>query len=678
MEYSLQQLNKTAKLQDLTLNNFVETLNLIGLEVDDIILDNSVDNVNLNDIKLELKIPANREDLLNQNILIEELSTIFLFKIYKMWRNLQEKYFFLLKQKYNFFSGYSTEKINSKTNGFLTYGIKIDNLGNKKIPTWLRKKLLNINNNEIDIIESLINLVVYEWGQNFNSLPYELNELNIQRLQKAEEYILENEMYFLKKGTIVLKDENDKIVSVLGIIKSKSKKEKLLLEASFYDINKNILSLNDVNTKVSFRYLRRMFLMHFKQSFQRLLTLIEIVAEGKINLTIFKNHTNDINLQSSKILKVKKRAFKDVLNIDNYDIEIFERSNLKIICTTINSLYFRIPDSRKDLIREIDLIEEYARFIGYKNFQEIFPPIVANTKINEKTKKIEKIKQFLLNYNFNEVFTNSLVSETKRINSSVALKNPLNSDLALLRNSLIPNILEIYPKNLRFGINYLKFFEIGRVYESNNGNIRENEMLACSFAVQAKQFNSKLEFFTAKSFIEQFLLNFNNIDFSFEKNIDENPYYHPKKYLSIYSKNKLVGNFGEIHPNYKKYVNLKQNIYIFELNLDCLNNNNLKSKIRVYNDYSKYPVITKDLSIVIAKDVNFNELKIFIKNNLSDLKNIKLFDIYFEPKLSNTLNLGVRLEFQSFKKTLLTEEIDEKLENLLFNLKENFQCELKV
>ena len=130
-----------------------------------------------------------------------------------------------------------------------------------------------------------------------------------------------------------------------------------------------------------------------------------------------------------------------------------------------------------------------------------------------------------------------------------------------------------------------------------------------------------------------------------------------------------MGNFGEIHPNYKKYVNLKQNIYIFELNLDCLNNNNLKSKIRVYNDYSKYPVITKDLSIVIAKDVNFNELKIFIKNNLSDLKNIKLFDIYFEPKLSNTLNLGVRLEFQSFKKTLLTEEIDEKLENLLFNLK---------
>ena len=154
----------------------------------------------------------------------------FFFLKYIKCGEFTRKIFFLLKQKYNF-SGYSTEKINSKTNGFLTYGIKIDNLGNKNT-NMVKKKLLNINN-EIDIIESLINLVVYEWGQNFNSLSYELNELNIQRLQKAEEHILENEMYFLKKGTIVLKDKNDKIVSVLGIIKSKSKKRKITFRGEF-------------------------------------------------------------------------------------------------------------------------------------------------------------------------------------------------------------------------------------------------------------------------------------------------------------------------------------------------------------------------------------------------------------------------------------------------------------
>ena len=92
MEYSLRNLNKIAQVKNVTLNNFVETLNLIGLEVDDTVFDMSSNKVDLNDIKLDLKIPANRDDLLNENILNEELSTIFLFKIYKTWQHLQEKY----------------------------------------------------------------------------------------------------------------------------------------------------------------------------------------------------------------------------------------------------------------------------------------------------------------------------------------------------------------------------------------------------------------------------------------------------------------------------------------------------------------------------------------------------------------------------------------------------------
>ena len=78
----------------------------------------------------------------------------------------------------------------------------------------------------------------------------------------------------------MLKDVEDKIISI-GILQSKKNKE-AILEASFYDINNNILLLNDVNTKVSFRYLRRMFLMDFKIAFQRLLTLVEIIADGEI------------------------------------------------------------------------------------------------------------------------------------------------------------------------------------------------------------------------------------------------------------------------------------------------------------------------------------------------------------------------------------------------------------
>ena len=678
MEYSLRNLNKIAQVKNVTLNNFVETLNLIGLEVDDTVFDMSSNKVNLNDIKLDLKIPANRDDLLNENILNEELSTIFLFKIYKTWQHLQEKYFFLLKQKYNSFSNYTIAEIDSDTKGILSYGVKITKIENEKVPKWLNKKLLNIDNKQTNIIESIINLVIYEWGQNFNILPCTTTPLKIERLKTQENYIIEDEIFLLKKGSIVLKDGEGKIVSVLGIVQSKRKKEAILLEASFYDINNNILLLNDVNTKVSFRYLRRMFLMDFKTAFQRLLTLVEIIAAGEIDLTIFKNQPKQLELQTTKVLKINKRSFKNILNIDNYDLSVFEKSNLKIISTTPQSIYLRIPDSRKDLTREIDLIEEYARFIGYENFEDILPDVTYEPKLNNKTRKIEKIKQFLLNHNFNEIFTNSLISESKYLSESILIKNPLNSDLALLRNSLVPNILDIYPKNLRFGIDYLKFFEVGRVYKQKNNKVYENEVLAFSFPIQNSNINSKISFFKAKSFIEQLLLNFNDMDFTLKQDIKENSYYHPKKHLSIYLEDQIVGNCGEIHPRYKKLFNLKQNLYALELNLDYIKNHNLKSKIRIYKDYSKYPIITKDLSLTLKQDINFNDLKNFIQMDLTDLKSIKFFDVYFEQNLTNRLNLGIRLEFQSFHKTLLAEEIDQNLENLIIKLKKNFRCEQKI
>ena len=250
--------------------------------------------------------------------------------------------------------------------------------------------------------------------------------------------------------------------------------------------------------------LRRMFLMDFKTAFQRLLTLVEIIAAGEIDLTIFKNQPKQLELQTTKVLKINKRSFKNILNIDNYDLSVFEKSNLKIISTTPQSIYLRIPDSRKDLTREIDLIEEYARFIGYENFEDILPDVTYEPKLNNKTRKIEKIKQFLLNHNFNEIFTNSLISESKYLSESILIKNPLNSDLALLRNSLVPNILDIYPKNLRFGIDYLKFFEVGRVYKQKNNKFYENEVLAFSFPIQNSNINSKISFLRQKVLLNNY------------------------------------------------------------------------------------------------------------------------------------------------------------------------------
>lgn len=89
MEYSLQSLTKQTELNEITLENIVNKLNLIGFEVDDIIIEPLIFNQFINDIRLLIKIPANREDLLTETLLLNELSTIFSLKKYEIWKNLK-------------------------------------------------------------------------------------------------------------------------------------------------------------------------------------------------------------------------------------------------------------------------------------------------------------------------------------------------------------------------------------------------------------------------------------------------------------------------------------------------------------------------------------------------------------------------------------------------------------
>jgi len=675
MEYSLQQINKLANYKNLDLNTFVETLNLIGLEIDGIFIEKLEEKNTISDIRIEIKIPANREDLLSEMIFIEELATIFLLHLYETWKHLKKEYFFLLKKNYFQYSNYSINLIDSEFQDLLTYAIKINSYDTIEVPKWISKKLNKVDSKANNLIESLIELTIFEWGQNYNSLFDNNNELIIKRSQNDDFILINNDKYFIPKGSILLKNSEDKILSILGLINHNTVTKSFILEASFYNIEKNILKLNDINTKLSFRYLRKSFLNNFKYSFQRLLTLIEIISNGTIDKKIYKTTNGNFDLNHYNLLKVNKNIFQKILNIPNYDNNILTKANIKLVCSTLNELYFRIPYYRTDLTREIDLIEEYTRFIGYKNFKEILPQSYISNFLN-KNNYIKFIKQFFILNNFNEVFTNSLISELKIEESTIFLKNPLNKDLSILRSSLIPNLLDIFLKNIQFVSNYSKFFEIGRIYKQNDNKIVEEEYLSFVFPIE-NELNNKLTWFKAKGFIEYFLSFFGNKNFIFEKNDLIKNYYHPKKTIIIRENKKIVGIFGEIHPKYKKMYSLKHNIYLFELNLNSVNSKNLESNLKISKEYSKYPSITKDLSLTISKNINFSELRNLILHSLEDLKHFEFFDIYSDENSFENISIGIRLEFQSYTKTLLTDEIELKINKLLILLENNYKINLK-
>jgi phenylalanyl-tRNA synthetase beta chain len=681
MEYSLRTFSKSANFQLLTLTELVNNLNLIGFEVDEIDYQNIKSNRFLQDINLLIKIPANRQDLLNEINFQKELATIFLLKLNQIWKKINPDYYFLLNQKYNQYKSYKTYQIESDLTSLSIYSIEIKKLNKRISPMWIQNKLLsngiNPNKNFLDIL-SLVNL---EWGQTIdfsNSKILSDQYLYLDKLVKKEFINNENnEIYELPIGSIVLKNSNKEILSVLGFnyfeFDKSISNESITLHAIFYNIYDDLLKLSRSNNQISLRYLRKTFLENFRFSFQRLLSLLELITDAEI---VLKKHLlieKATTIKPYRILSLDKTNLKKFLNSNNFDLEIFKKASLEISCDTPTTFYIQIPDSRKDLLREIDLIEEYSRFYGYKNFEEILP--TKNLVYSKKSpKNITFIKNFFINHNFFEIITSSL-NKNENFEINIELLNPLNNELSVLRTQLLPNLIDVFLTNSKVENKSNKFFEIGRVFKKWNGTIIEQEKLAAIFQLNSK--NSNLEWFEAKGFLESLLEKFGYNNLTLTKLDIKTTIFHPKRSIIIKSNNQNIGIFGELHPSFRQEFLIKSKIYLFELNLNSLKNWRMNSSIILHSEISKYPSITKDLSFSISKEQNFYDIKERILNTSNLLKTVTFFDIYFDENLLNSVNIGIHLEFQSKKETLTSEEIENEIIKIRTLLIDTFFVEFK-
>lgn len=696
MEYSLYNLNQVANVQGITLNEITNRLNLIGFEVDDIFYEELTTNKYLQNIRILVKVPSNRDDLLNEKFFLSELETIFLFNFYEGWNQYKKKYSFLLKKNYLNYYHYKSINISTNFSDILFYAIKIKNFKNISSPLWIQKKLMNRGLKVYDNIEDILNLVNSEWGHTFDFFSIKSNLLKktslvLKQNSEKEFYNLQDKEIEINKGNIILQTNENQILNILGIQNSLKKimlenykESEFFIQGTFYDIHNNSLLLNSLETKISYRFLRKSFLNTFKLAFQRLLTLLEVSSEFEIDNLIYSNIEKIKFLNSNRLLKLEIKYLKDVLNVEKINIKIFEEAGLKLICKTKELFYFYIPDYRKDLTRNIDLIEEYSRFVGYNKFQEIFPK--KELKYSEKKEKnITFIKQFFLNYGFSEILTNPLEKLDQKNEILVKLNNPLNIDLNCLRMDLLSKIIETFEINSRINSDSKSYFEIGRTFFKENEKIIEIEKLSGIFQLERlkKEKQPTIEWFIAKGLLENFLEHFGYKNLLMEslnkysENIYNIKHFHQTKAIQIISNGKILGIFGEINPLLKSFSNTKFNTYIFEFNLHYFKNWRLTSVISNYKEYSRYPSIIKDLSFKINKHENFNKLKKNLKNISKTLKEIEFFDIYFYKDSINFINLGIRLEFKSTTETLLTEKIDQEIELIKEYLIKEFSVEFE-
>jgi len=689
MDYSLKTLNGKINFSNLTLTDFINLLNVIGFEIDAVSY-SFYDQSNLSsDICIDVKIPANREDLLSERNFIRELLFIFSLNDISIWEYFGKRYFYLLQQRYKKYINYKVTSISSNLPSFITYGIELNEYRNFSSPIWMQKKLLSLGIVPKKDIEDILELVNYEWGQSFQLISKDEEEsLKIKEINsktQSEEATADKNMDFsiIQKKNFALVTDKDQIVSLLGLkqiskidLSTQENISNKVLISFFYDIKEDKLNLLNFLSKNSRRNLEKEFVQNFKYSFQRALTLLEILSTISAGLKIYKSEYKGLKSKNFRILKLNLIFLKKILNLDYVNSKIFEQMGLKIICKTISQFYLSIPYYRKDLNRQIDLVEEYSKYIGYKNFREILPKKNSlSTHFSNKMKTYQRnrklIENFFLINGFTEIITNSLLLGSDLLfekKKQIKIDNPINLELNSLRTNLISTLVKKLQSNLTnsFEKNQ-KFFEIGRSFTVINKNIVESERIAFLFELsdsKLKEINYT-EWFLAKGFIESFFsfLGYSTFEVRKMRGYIFPKFYHSSNSTCLFVNNQMIGVFGELDILFKKEFGLKSSIYMAEINFDFLSQNNL-SKVKLYEESSRYPGIRKDLSFLFPKKTNFKDIKALLLLNLSNFKNCEFFDLYRQNNTSEDeeiIKVGLRLDFQSTSETLTNQIVEEEL-----------------
>jgi len=599
--------------------------------------------------------------------------------------------------------------------------VVIDNVKIAPSPLWLQNRLRNVGIRPINNVVDITNYILLEVGQPLHAFDAnkltggsaKTKEINIRRAKSGEKILaLDGVVRELDKDILVIADA-EKPIALAGIIGgeysgvTKETKTIVIESANFNPtiIRKGAKKVG-LRTEANLRFEKGLPLVFTEQGMTRVIELIEKIVGGRVVSKIYDHKSKKVekNLKTKKTINLKIEKISDLIGEKISENQIIKYlTALGFITIKMGkALRITIPAHRTDIEYPEDIIEEIARIYGY---QKIKPqPIRAKLEIvaPDPLLKVEKnLKNILTGLGFDEVYNYSFYGENSinllGINKKdhLELVNPLNPDQRYLRISLLPKLLENATKNISNFENF-RIFEIGRIYRSQtnaemdadqrrNGQRQSASSLhESALPVRQEKYLSglifeknKKMFYLVKGLVEKILeragIEKNQISYQSCQDIN---YLYLNQATSIFIEKNPAGVFGEINENLKNNLKISDKVGVFEINLEKI----IKLVIgeKIFNKISNYPPIIRDLAILVPKRFKFADIVSLIENYNSLIKNVEPFDVFESEKFGlDTQSIAFRLIFQSFDRTLVSQEIDKILNDLIKNLEQKFQAKIR-
>lgn len=545
--------------------------------------------------------------------------------------------------------------------------------------------LLNSGIRPVNNIVDLTNFLMLELGQPLHAFDLDKLEgnISIRNAFEGEKVVTLDDVERTLSSEDMLICDDVKPIAIAGVMGLKNSEidentKNIFIESAFFT-KKTIKSTSKrlgLKSEASIRYEKGLTSEHTMNVLARFLCLLEKNVKCKID-SIF-----DVNKEetTSKLIEFDTNLVKRLLGVEIKNSDIITYLDLLEIKTEVKGdvIICTIPYFRTDLVIQEDIVEEIGRLYGFCNLNPT--PILAPNTIGRKSKKRileDKIKNILLNLGLYEITTysfigGSIIKKSKmNTQNTVKILNPLGEEFSIMRKSLIPNIIEVLSKNLNYKNEDLLVYELGNTFhtvENYEVPLEKKRLVIGSYG--------KYDFYYIKDVIINLfnVLNIKNIEFIKNNCID---YFHPGVCANILANGEKVGEIGQISYDVCKNFSIKKNIFVCEIDIEKIRDK--VSLIKIYEPIIKYPAVKRDLAIIVDKDIDSGRIEKIFKNNSNNLlKNIELFDIYTGNQINKgKKSMAYKLTFQSKEKTLVDEDINSLIDNMLFDLKEQLGAYLR-
>lgn len=573
-------------------------------------------------------------------------------------------------------------------------GIYLKNIEIKPSPDWLQNQLRIIGLSPINNAVDITNYILHSFGLPLHAFDADKiggQKIKVGTVREGTTFTtLDGVKRNLSDSELLIKDAQDIplcLAGVYGGLESgvSNETKNIFLEAAYFDpvsIRKTSKK-EGLNTDSSFRFERGVdpnyTLIALKKACELFKELTHATVVGEM-IDIYPNPIKNVNtiLRYHKIDRILgKKIHREQIK------EILKSLEFTIISDTNEVLDLIVPAYRVDVTREIDVIEEIARIYGYNQID--IPEKFSFAYENKNAFDEEFLENTIANqlkYNgFNEIINNSLTSRRDENTQYVELVNPLSTDLCVMRQSLIYGVLQSISFNSNRNQKEIKFYEFGKTYFKNSaGTYIENKKLSVALFGNFQENNwiipqNTSTFFHLKGIVSQLLTGFNiSID---EKPLESSSLY--KDGIELFVNGSSLGKLGSINPKLLKEFGLKGNVFYAELEWEKWVDLASKKKPYKLAEIAKFPGSTRDLALLLDKDIKYFDLyKAAFETEKKLLQSVNLFDVYEgknlpEGKKSYALNFFLQDE----NKTLTDQDIDKVMKKLLDRFSTQFHAELR-